>query len=82
MTNESGKEIHVVGNGNDDQNENDVANENDAVNENIAENTYHDCEARIAKQDGQANVSLPCADDPAEIDSAVASGAASEAHHE
>ncbi|CAI5704106.1 unnamed protein product [Peronospora effusa] len=94
VTNESDKEIHVVGNENDDANdedvanendavnENDVANENDAVNKNVAVNTYHDCEARIAKQDGQANVSLPCADDPAEIDSAVASGAASEAHHE
>ncbi|CAH0489286.1 unnamed protein product [Peronospora farinosa] len=77
VTNESGKEIHVV------ENENDDANENDAVNENVVVNTYyHDCEARIAQQDGQANVSLPCADYSAEIDSAVASGAASEAHHE
>ncbi|CAH0488360.1 unnamed protein product [Peronospora farinosa] len=41
VTNESGKEIHVV------ENENDDARENDAVKENVVVNTfYHDCEAR------------------------------------
>ena len=60
---------------------------NDGVNETVVVNTcHHDRENETlmstAHQDGRANASPLCTDYPAEIDSAVESGVASEAHCE
>ena len=93
VANENGEAIHCVEIENGGENETVVVNvyHHDHVyeneNENVVVNVFHhghENEASMitAQRDGQANVSLPCADYSAEIDSAVESGDASEAHHE
>ena len=61
--------------------------ENDDVNETVVVNRcHHDHEKETlmstAHQDGRANASPLCTDYPAEVDSAVKSGIAGEAHRE
>ena len=73
------------------ENENVVVNayhhDHEYENKNVVVNVFHhDHEnktlTRTAQRNGQANVLLSCAEFPAEIDSAVESGDASEVHHE
>ena len=95
VADENGEAIHCVEIENGGENENFVVNayhhdheyENENKHENVVVNVFHhdhenETSTRTVKRDGLANVSLPCAEYSAEIDSAVECGDANEAHHE